>query len=46
MGGAEAVGIKWQVVRMEQIPMGPQSPTEQLGPDGWAMEPLECFEQV
>lgn len=34
MGGAGAMGIKREVMRMDQITMGSQSQTEQLGPDG------------
>lgn len=30
----EQMGIKWEVVRTDQITMGPQSQAEQLGPDG------------
>lgn len=33
MEGAGAVGIKQEVVRTDQITMGPQSQAEQLGPD-------------
>lgn len=40
------VGVKWEVVWMGRIKMGPQSQPRHLDVMGWAMQPLEGFEQV
>lgn len=45
-GSGNAVGMKWEAVRKGQVMAGPQGGMKDLDVMGWAMQPLEGFEQM